>query len=50
MAVSASAMTHDRPRIMAAGFDGYQTKPISVRGLLDAVRILLDQPCRENMP
>lgn len=50
MAVSASAMTHDRPRIMAAGFDGYQTKPISVRELLDAVRVLLDQPCRENTP
>jgi len=50
MAVTASAMTHDRPRIMAAGFDGYQTKPISVRGLLDAVRALLDRPRRENTP
>ena len=50
MAVTASAMTHDRPLILAAGFDGYQTKPISVRELLEAVRVLLDQPCRENTP
>jgi two-component system cell cycle response regulator DivK len=44
MAVTASAMTHDRPRILAAGFDGYQTKPISVRDFLDAVRALLARP------
>jgi two-component system cell cycle response regulator DivK len=44
MAVTASAMTHDRPRIMAAGFDGYQTKPISVRDFLEAVRSLLARP------
>ena len=44
MAVTASAMTHDRPHILAAGFDGYQTKPISVRDLLEAVRLLLEQP------
>ena len=31
MAVTASAMTHDRQKIMAAGFDGYQSKPISVQ-------------------
>lgn len=43
MAVTASAMTHDRPRILAAGFDAYQTKPISVRELLEAVRTLLEQ-------
>jgi two-component system cell cycle response regulator DivK len=44
MAVTASAMTHDRPRILAAGFDGYQTKPISVREFLETVRRLLKQP------
>jgi CheY-like chemotaxis protein len=49
MAVTASAMTHDRPHIMAAGFDGYQTKPISVRELLEAVRLLLEQP-RQDAP
>jgi CheY-like chemotaxis protein len=44
MAVTASAMTHDRAKIMAAGFDGYQAKPISVRPFLAAVRELLDRP------
>ena len=37
MAVTASAMTHDRQKIMAAGFDGYQSKPINVKGFLEAV-------------
>ncbi len=31
MAVTASAMTHDRQKILDAGFDGYQSKPISVK-------------------
>ena len=44
MAVTASAMTHDRAKIMAAGFDGYQSKPISVKPFLAAVRELLDRP------
>ena len=44
MAVTASAMTHDRPRIMAAGFDGYQTKPINVKDFLEAVRAVLARP------
>ena len=43
MAVTASAMTHDRAKIMAAGFDGYQSKPISVRPFLAAVREMLDR-------
>jgi two-component system cell cycle response regulator DivK len=42
MAVTASAMTHDRQRILAAGFDGYQTKPINVKEFLAAVRQVLD--------
>jgi two-component system cell cycle response regulator DivK len=41
MAVTASAMTHDRQKIMAAGFDAYQTKPINVREFVDAVRAIL---------
>jgi CheY-like chemotaxis protein len=41
MAVTASAMTHDRQQIMAAGFDAYQTKPINVRQFVDAVRGVL---------
>ena len=43
IAVTASAMTQDRKKIMAAGFDGYQTKPIRVRELMDAVRAMLDR-------
>jgi two-component system cell cycle response regulator DivK len=42
MAVTASAMTHDRQTIMAAGFDAYHTKPISVRDFVEAVRSVLD--------
>ena len=43
IAVTASAMTQDRQKIMAAGFDGYQAKPINVRGFLEAVRQMLDR-------
>ena len=41
MAVTASAMTHDRQKIMAAGFDAYQTKPLNVREFVEAVRGVL---------
>jgi two-component system, cell cycle response regulator DivK len=44
LAVTASAMTEDRQRIMAAGFEGLQTKPINVREFLDAVAQILDKP------
>ena len=37
IAVTASAMTEDRTRMMAAGFDGLQTKPINVKEFLEAV-------------
>ncbi len=43
IAITASAMTHSVPEIMAAGFDGYQTKPISVREFLETVRRVLDR-------
>jgi two-component system, cell cycle response regulator DivK len=46
IAVTASAMTADRAKIMAAGFDGYQSKPISVRPFLAAVREMLDRAAR----
>ena len=46
VAVTASAMTHDRQKIMAAGFDAYQAKPISVRPFLELVRDVLDRPAR----
>lgn len=43
IAVTASVMQQDRQKIMAAGFDGYQGKPISVRELLETVRQLLER-------
>ena len=43
IAITASVMTQDRTRIMAAGFDGFQGKPISVRELLATVREVLDK-------
>ncbi|PYM75185.1 MAG: response regulator [Candidatus Rokuibacteriota bacterium] len=43
IAVTASAMTQDRKKILAAGFDGYQTKPIKVREFMDVVRQTLDR-------
>ncbi len=44
IAVTASAMSQDRQKIMAAGFDGYQAKPINVTGFVAAVRAMLDRP------
>jgi len=37
IAVTASVMTEDNQRVVAAGFDGLQTKPIRVRDFLQAV-------------
>jgi two-component system, cell cycle response regulator DivK len=44
IAVTASAMTHDRQKVLAAGFDGYQSKPIRVSEFVDAVRQILERP------
>ena len=44
IAVTASAMTQDRQTILAAGFDGYQSKPINVRTFLEAVQEMLARP------
>ena len=43
MAVTASAMTIDRVKIMAAGFDGYQAKPIALKPFAAAVRELVER-------
>jgi CheY-like chemotaxis protein len=43
IAVTASVMPMEREEILAAGFDGYQAKPISVKSLLAEVRTLLDR-------
>src|SRR5262245_44982081 len=41
IAVTASAMDRDRQKIMAAGFDGYQSKPLNVREFVAAVEAML---------
>jgi two-component system cell cycle response regulator DivK len=41
LAVTASAMDRDRQKIMAAGFDGYQSKPLNVKEFLAAVAAIL---------
>ena len=43
IAVTASAMTHNRQTILAAGFDGYQTKPIKMKEFLAAVQQTLER-------
>jgi len=43
IAVTASVMAQERQKVMAAGFDGFQGKPISVRELLATVREVLDK-------
>jgi two-component system cell cycle response regulator DivK len=50
MAVTASAMTHDRQKILDAGFDGYQSKPISVKEFVAAVRRMLDEKGEKPRP
>jgi two-component system cell cycle response regulator DivK len=41
IAITASAMTHNRQTMLAEGFDGYQTKPIGVRDFLGEVERVL---------
>jgi two-component system, cell cycle response regulator DivK len=41
IAVTASVMAQERQKVMAAGFDGFQGKPISVRELLETIRRVL---------
>ena len=42
IAITASAMTHNRQTMLAEGFDGYQTKPITLKDFLEEVRRVLD--------
>jgi two-component system, cell cycle response regulator DivK len=37
IAITASAMTHNRTTLLAEGFDGYQTKPITLKEFLGEV-------------
>ncbi len=50
IAVTASAMTHDRQKILAAGFDGYQPKPIEVTQFVAAVRTAVGRPAQADPP
>ena len=38
IAITASTMTNNRTAMLAEGFDGYQTKPISLKDFLSEVR------------
>jgi two-component system cell cycle response regulator DivK len=49
VAVTASAMMQDRQRILGAGFDAYQSKPIEVRGFLELVSTLVAASPRERV-
>ena len=42
IAITASAMTYNRVTMMAEGFDGFQSKPISVKDFLEEVRTVLE--------
>jgi len=44
IAITASAMTNNRTSMLAEGFDGYQTKPISLKDFLGEVERLLAAP------
>ena len=41
IAITASAMTHNRATMLAEGFDGYQTKPISLKEFLGELERVL---------
>ena len=41
IAITASAMTNNRQAMLAEGFDGYQTKPISLKDFLAEVQRVL---------
>jgi two-component system cell cycle response regulator DivK len=41
IAITASAMTHNRTTMLAEGFDGYQTKPITIKEFLGEVERVL---------
>jgi two-component system, cell cycle response regulator DivK len=42
IAITASAMTYNRLTMLAEGFDGFQSKPISVKDFLEEVHRVLD--------
>jgi two-component system, cell cycle response regulator DivK len=42
IAITASALSYDRQAMLVEGFDGYQSKPISVKKFLEEVRRVLN--------
>lgn len=42
IAVTASVMEQDRTRVMAAGFDAFVAKPISLKSFLETVRAVVE--------
>jgi len=48
IAVTASVMMHDRQKILAAGFDAYQSKPIDVKGFLALVSGVIESGPRDG--
>jgi two-component system cell cycle response regulator DivK len=50
VAVTASAMMQDRQKILAAGFDAYQAKPIAVKDFLETVAAWVGTRRREDGP
>ncbi len=42
IAITASAMTHNRTTMLAEGFDGYQTKPITLKDFLAELERVLE--------
>ena len=41
IAITASAMTHNRETMLAEGFDGYQTKPLNLNEFLSDIERLI---------
>jgi two-component system, cell cycle response regulator DivK len=44
MAITASAMTHNRESMLAEGFDAYQTKPFNLTEFIADIARLIGQP------
>ena len=42
VAVTGSVMTNERKKILEAGFEGYQRKPINIKEFIEAVRSALN--------